>query len=258
MMSNNARLSYLVIIFGLIIISLACSGCTSSSVSQPSSEDHKATDNLPSTPKITVNPTETQCKAKVDVDGIISIEGGARTENPVTAKITLDATNLDDCDAKDVSAIISLTFKGHVLDQRTVNFGTVKVGNPIRKEVIMTAEFDPELWSQYKKNKYEGLNLNLDSITSSGLTEKGPRFDPPQYTVGDIITDDSKSEYYVIMGYYTDSDEYRIDQIFNEGGWKVRAGYSFMINRLEAETTYPISVATVKLNSVGSRSAYPT
>jgi len=156
---------------------------------------------------VITTPTSTpETITRVDETGFYLVDGPAKSHNPVTTMVTLEITNMGDFDAKNVQAHVKLIYKGNTLDENTLNFGTVKVGMPVKKEFVMKAQFSPADWKSYTSASYEGMELKTDSITgdnipnsytsSSGSIPTLVKSTTPKYKKGDIIGDLQYPFYY--------------------------------------------------------------
>ncbi|MEI6294295.1 MAG: hypothetical protein WCP36_11465, partial [Methanomicrobiales archaeon] len=105
--------------------------------------------------------------------------------------VTVEITKTGDIDAKNVKAEVQLIFNGDILDEKTLYFGTVKVGTPIKKEFVMKAQYSVNDWKKYKSASYEGMELNINSVTGDNLKPAVSPIPtpiaPPKYVVGDVI-----------------------------------------------------------------------
>jgi len=182
-------------------------------------------------------------------------------------------TNMGDFDAKNVKAHVQLIFNGNTLDEQTLNFGTVKVGIPVKKEFVMKAQFNADDWKKYKSASFEGMKLDIDSMTGDNILNSYPTsatFKPttlanstvPKYKKGDIIGDEQYPDTaFMVIGYnetlsgnyYTLLSQERVKKTMNQaqplniGMWTPSNSPSVSMEINEAEWKYPVLIDTYSI-----------
>lgn len=228
-----------------------------------------------STPPSAVIPTPSPTPDNttlVHVDGFFTVDGPARSDNPVTTMVTVEMTNTGDFDAKNVKADVQLIFNGDILDEETLYFGTVKVGMPIKKEFVMKAQYSVNDWKKYKSASYEGMELNIDNVIGDNLRNSYPNIANqiipignstiPKYKKGDIIADKLYSNTAVmVIGYNeTPSGNYYLLEYqermtgnniqahpMNEGMWIASSSPNDSMEINIAEWRYPVLIDTYSI-----------
>ncbi|MDK2974459.1 MAG: hypothetical protein PWP08_830 [Methanofollis sp.] len=104
-------------------------------------------------------------ETQVQVDGYYEASGIALLSNPFNVNLHLEATNLGDIDAKNVEAIVQMTYDGTVVGQDKVSFGTVKVGIPVSKDTVAKVTIPSAEWANFDSDK---LNLAVKTIIIDG------------------------------------------------------------------------------------------
>lgn len=104
-------------------------------------------------------------ETKVLINGYYEASGLALLSNPFNVDLHLEATNVGDIDAKNVEAVVQMTYDGNVVGQDRIYFGTVKVGIPVTKYSILKVTIPDTEWARFDRNK---LELDIKSIIIDG------------------------------------------------------------------------------------------
>jgi hypothetical protein len=107
---------------------------------------------------------------RVNAEGFFHVTGIDGSHEIITTMNTVEVTNLGTVDAENVQVNMAWWFKDLLLGKKTLYFGTVKVGQPIKKEFAMDLQLTLFQWGQYNQySNTESIRNTFTSITGDNV-----------------------------------------------------------------------------------------